>query len=159
MLNPSLKMKKRCLTGVLMLAWLTIATAPGIALDNINKSNHGVAIKGYDPVAYHTEGRPVKGKKEYSSKWNDAEWYFANEENRNMFAGNPERYAPQYGGYCARSLSTTGRPAGVDPETFRIIDGKLYLNWDAEAADRFEARAAENIKIADLNWEKLTRKR
>lgn len=69
------------------------------ALDKINSTFFGVAIKGYDAVAYHTEARAVKGSIKFSTKWNDAKWYFSNAENRDLFAANPERYAPQYGGY------------------------------------------------------------
>ena len=70
------------------------------ALDQVNSTFFfGVAIKGYDTVAYHTEGRAVKGQREYAHKWNDAKWYFASAENRDLFAADPERYAPQYGGY------------------------------------------------------------
>ncbi len=97
--KSSSKMKKLHLTGVLVLALFTLATTPGIAFDKVNKSNNGVAIKGYDSVAYHTEGRAVRGKSEFSHKWNDADWYFASAENRDLFAASPERYAPQFGGY------------------------------------------------------------
>ena len=65
----------------------------------VNTSWFGVAIKGYDTVAYHTEGRAIKGMSEYSHEWNDARWYFASAQNRDLFAADPERYAPQYGGY------------------------------------------------------------
>jgi YHS domain-containing protein len=70
-----------------------------MGFDEVNKSFWGVAIKGYDTVAYHTENRAVKGKSEYSHKWNDAKWYFVSAENRDLFTADPERYAPQYGGY------------------------------------------------------------
>ena len=78
-----------------MLNW----TSPGIAFNKVNQTSWGVAIKGYDTVAYHTEGRATKGQRKYSQEWNDAKWYFASAENRDLFAANPERYAPQYGGY------------------------------------------------------------
>jgi YHS domain-containing protein len=71
----------------------------GLAFDEINTTIFGVAIKGYDPVAYHTEGKAVKGKSAFTFNWNDARWYFASAENRDLFSSNPERYAPQYGGY------------------------------------------------------------
>jgi YHS domain-containing protein len=71
----------------------------GMAADNVNTTFSGVAIKGYDPVAYHTEGRAVEGKSKFSYNWNDAKWYFSSAENRDLFAADPERYAPQYGGY------------------------------------------------------------
>ena len=78
---------------------LVMQTSTAVAFDEVNKSFFGVAIKGYDTVAYHTEGRAVKGKKAFSHKWNDAKWYFANAGNRDLFVAEPERYAPQYGGY------------------------------------------------------------
>jgi len=155
MLKSSSKMNKRCLTGVLVLALLAIGSTPSLAFNKVNKSDNGVAIKGYDSVAYHTEGRAVKGKEEFSYKWNDAEWYFASAKNRDLFAANPERFAPKYGGYCAGSLSATGRVGGVNPEAFKIIDGKLYLNWSKEVLDKFTKNATENIKRADENWNKL----
>lgn len=69
------------------------------AIDLVNETFFGVAIKGYDTVAYHTEGRAVKGSREFAYTWNDAEWYFSSAENKNLFVADPERYAPQYGGY------------------------------------------------------------
>ena len=134
-------------------------TNTSMALDEVNTTFFGVAIKGYDTVAYHTEGRAVKGKSKFSHKWNDAKWYFSSSENKELFAADPERYAPQYGGYWARSLSTTGKAAGVNPKAFKIIDGKLYLNWSAESAEKFKADASENIQKADTNWNKLIDKR
>ena len=79
----------------LMLNW----TSTGNAFKKVNQTSWGVAIKGYDTVAYHTEGRAVKGQSTYSHEWNDAKWYFASAENRDLFAADPESYAPQYGGY------------------------------------------------------------
>ncbi|CAB1074965.1 hypothetical protein D1AOALGA4SA_2785 [Olavius algarvensis Delta 1 endosymbiont] len=76
-----------------------LLTNPGMAFDKVNTTFFGVAIKGYDTVAYHTESRAVKGKSKFSHKWNDAKWYFTNAENEVLFAADPERYAPQYGGY------------------------------------------------------------
>ncbi len=69
------------------------------AFDQVNSTFFGVAIKGYDTVAYHTEGRAIKGQRKYAHKWNDAKWYFTSIENRDLFVADPERYAPQYGGY------------------------------------------------------------
>lgn len=85
---------------VALVASILILTAvPAIALDLVNTTFFGVAIKGYDTVAYHTEGRAVKGSNAFSHRWNDAKWYFASAENRDLFAADPERFAPQYGGY------------------------------------------------------------
>ena len=94
-----LNLKKWHLIVILSLTFFSMLITSGMAFDKINKSNNGIAIKGYDPVAYHTEGRAVKGNKSFSYNWNNAEWYFANAENRDLFAASPDRYAPQYGGY------------------------------------------------------------
>jgi YHS domain-containing protein len=80
---------------VLPASWAVAGGTPKL----VNADKRGVAIKGYDPVAYFTEGRPVKGKSDYAYIWNDATWYFSSEENSDLFAANPERFAPQYGGY------------------------------------------------------------
>ncbi len=97
MIEPNPKMKKWCFAGALVLALLTIGTTPGIAFGKFNQT-FGTAIGGYDTVAYHTENLAVKGKSEFSYEWNDAEWHFASTENRDLFATDPERYAPQFGG-------------------------------------------------------------
>ncbi len=81
--------------AAIMVTWASRVSA----FEEVNKDFVGVAIKGYDPVAYFTEGEPVKGKSEFSHSWNEAKWYFASETNRDLFASDPERYAPQYGGY------------------------------------------------------------
>ena len=98
MLKPSARMKNWCLTGLVVLAFLTAGISPAIAVDKVFKSRNGVAIRGFDPVAFHTEKRAVKGKKEFSYQWNDAKWYFKSAENRDLFASNPLRFAPQFGG-------------------------------------------------------------
>ena len=85
-------------TGTLILASFVIGVMPGMAFKEYSQS-WGVAIWGYDTVAYHTEGRAVKGKKKFSYEWNDAKWRFASAENRDLFAADPERYAPEFGGY------------------------------------------------------------
>ena len=98
MLKPTSMMKKWSFTGALVLALLTVGTTPGIAFDKFNQPL-GIAIHGYDTVVYHTENRAMKGKSEFSYEWNEAEWHFASAENRDLFAADPDRYAPQFGGY------------------------------------------------------------
>ena len=78
---------------------MLLSSTCAMAFDQINTTFFGVAIKGYDTVAYHTEGRAVKGKRSFAQQWNDAKWYFVSAANRDLFAADPERYAPQYGGY------------------------------------------------------------
>jgi YHS domain-containing protein len=110
-----------------------------------NKINQGVfsnkAIDGYDPVAYFTQQRAVKGEEANSYEWNDATWYFSSPENMNLFKENAENYAPQFGGYCSYAVST-GFTAKIDPEAFQIIEGKLYLYND----QNFKSKWNENQK-------------
>ena len=98
MLKPTSKMKQFGFTGIMVFAFLMMGISPGIAVDKFNKSKTGVAIRGFDTVAFHAEKRAVKGKKEFSYQWQDATWYFKNAENRDLFAADPVRYAPQFGG-------------------------------------------------------------
>lgn len=90
---------KRSIQVILAVAILVTWTTFGLAFEKVNQNFFGVAIKGYDTVAYFTEGHSVKGKSKFSHTWNDAKWYFSSAENRDLFAADPERYAPQYGGY------------------------------------------------------------
>jgi YHS domain-containing protein len=112
-----------------------------------------VAIKGYDTVAYFTDGKPVKGRSEFAYTWNDVEWHFANAAHRDLFAGNPERYAPQFGGFCAMGLSMD-KQAVADPTAWTIVDGKLYLKFSESARDRWRKDKAANIEKAEANWAK-----
>ena len=116
-----------------------------------------LAISGYDPVAYFTESKPIPGRSEFEHQWHNARWRFASAANRDSFAGNPDRYAPQYDGYCAGGV--TGAPfAGphkdtVDPEVWTIVDGKLYLaHFGGPLWEEWREKAAENIKRADASW-------
>ncbi len=93
------KTLKPILLGFIAVALLLNWPGIGIAFEKVNQMSWGVAIKGYDTVAYHTEGRAVKGHSKYSHEWNDAKWHFSSAENRDLFAADPDRYAPKYGGY------------------------------------------------------------
>jgi YHS domain-containing protein len=99
-MDSQLSTNRKKVFPIILIASSIIAwAAVGMALDKVNQTFFGVAIKGYDAVAYHTEGQALKGNKSFPYVWNDAKWYFANSENRDLFAADPERYAPQYGGY------------------------------------------------------------
>lgn len=117
----------------------------------INKDDNGVAIMGYDPVAYFVEGKPAMGMEKYSYRWNDAEWYFASKQHMTMFKENPDKYAPQYGGYCAYAASK-GYYAETDPNAWAIHDGKLYLNHNPDICDMFKEDINSMIKKANMNW-------
>lgn len=109
------------------------------------------ALKGYDAVGYFTEGKPVKGDKSFSYEWNGATWLFANNANLATFKANPEDYAPQYGGYCAWAVSQ-GYTASGDPTVWKIVDRKLYVNYNDEVGLTWSADPASFIKLADANW-------
>ena len=115
------------------------------------------AVSGYDTVAYFTLGKPVEGKREFATTWKGAEWRFASAANLEAFKANPEKYAPQYGGYCAWAVSQ-GKDASADPEQWSIIDGKLYLNYNADIQKKWSADKANFIKAADKNWPDLLKK-
>ncbi|MEO1399953.1 MAG: YHS domain-containing (seleno)protein [Cyanobacteria bacterium J06635_1] len=111
----------------------------------------GIAIRGADPVAYFTESDYVPGSAEYTHEWGGATWQFASAENRDLFASNPEQYAPAYGGFCAWAVSQ-GYTAPIDPTAWKVVDGKLYLNYDAKVQKRWSKDIPGNIAKADGNW-------
>jgi YHS domain-containing protein len=113
-----------------------------------------VAVSGYDPVAYFTDGRPVVGSKDFTASWKGAEYRFASAANRDRFKADPARYAPQYGGYCAWAVSQ-GYTASADPKVWKIVDGRLFLNYSAEVGAKWAKDAAGNIRKADANWPKV----
>lgn len=117
-------------------------------------SDGGAAIRGYDAVAYHTEGRPVRGRAEFTHRWNGATWRFASVANRDRFAADPGRYAPAYGGFCAFAVSE-GYTAPIDPHAWRIVDGRLFLNYDRAVQRRWEADIPGRIRRGDENWPRL----
>jgi YHS domain-containing protein len=112
------------------------------------------AIKGYDPVAYFTVKKPVKGKKEFSYSWKGQTWFFSSVENKKMFEANPDTYAPQYGGYCAYGLSR-GYKAKIEQEAWSVVNGKLYLNYDLDVREDWLEKQAGYIQKADQNWAKV----
>ncbi len=111
----------------------------------------GVALEGYDAVAYFTEGLPREGSEEHAFEWQGATWRFATRENRDRFAADPEAYAPQYGGYCAWAMAEDYTAHG-DPHAWRIVDGRLYLNYNARIHRRWERDIPGNITRANSNW-------
>lgn len=141
----------RLLLGFVCLA----ATSALWAVDPVNTTFFGdKAIDGYDPVAYFTDGQPVKGSKEFTYEWRTANWYFASAAHRDLFQKNPEKYAPAYGGYCAWAISQ-GYTADIDPEAWKIVDEVLYLNYNKDVRAKWEKDIPGNIKAANENWPKL----
>jgi len=109
------------------------------------------AIKGYDAVAYFTEGKPVKGDDDFSYNYLGAEWLFSSQEHLEMFKADPEAYAPQYGGYCAYAVAN-GETASAEPDLWTIHDGKLYLNYNRKINETWAADKEGFIEKADAAW-------
>ena len=131
----------------------------GIALSLLSLTAHagefndhdGIAIKGYDPVAFFKDNKPVRGNDDLRFDYKGSTFVFASQENRAAFASDPERYAPQYGGYCAFGTAR-GYKADIDPATFTVIDGRLYLNYNRQVQKDWAADTARFIREADARW-------
>ena len=142
----------------LTVAAMAAFSVPALAANaGIYSADGKVAIKGADAVAYFTEGRPVYGKAEFAYRWMGAEWRFASAANRDKFKANPGKYAPQYGGYCAYAVSY-GSLAKIEPEAWKIVDGKLYLNFNKSIQQRWERSQSKHIARADKNWPGVLKK-
>jgi YHS domain-containing protein len=111
----------------------------------------GVAVGGYDPVAYFTEEKPVKGSEDFTLQHAGATWRFASAENRATFEADPAKYSPQYGGYCAYAVAK-GSTAKAEPDAWTIHDGKLYLNFDKSVQAIWEKDIPGYVTQADANW-------
>ena len=139
----------------LLVLVVTVPLTGGSAQEQSDvNAEDGVAIKGYDSVAYFTDGRAMEGKSEFEYKWDDVHWRFANATHRDEFAADPERYAPQYGGFCAGGMYF-GEAIAADPTAWKIVDGKLYLFSKPAFVDGWSKDAASRIQAADENWRKF----
>ncbi len=141
--------------AALLAAGLIAAAPPASAKDPVSTGTFSsLAVSGWDPVAYFTSGAPVKGSSRHQYKWNGATWRFSSPENLASFKADPEAYAPQYGGYCAWAVSQ-GYTAASVPDAWRIVDGKLYLNYSADIQKTWVEDIPGNIGKADTNWPKV----
>jgi len=136
---------------VCALAVSTIVVAAASAKPTINTSGNRLALRGYDVVAYRTEGKPLKGVSGFQYEWRGAVWRFASADHRDRFIKEPERYAPEFGGYCAYAVSR-GYTADGDPLVWRIVDTRLYLNYSTEAQKLWEQDVPGNIAKGRKNW-------
>lgn len=117
-----------------------------------------LAIEGYDPVAYFTENKAVKGNKSYAVAFEGLVYHFANAQNKELFKANPVKYEPQYGGWCAYAMGASGEKVEVDPETFKVTQGKLYLfyhSWTNNTLPKWNKDEANLKAKADANWKKF----
>jgi hypothetical protein len=140
------------IVGVILFAAGAAADGPTTPL---NTDASGLALHGYDAVAYFTEAKPVEGSPRFEHRWNNATWRFVSAANRDRFAQTPAAYAPQFGGFCAWAVSRN-YTADTDPEAFDIVNGKLYLNYSKLVQLRWKVDREGNIRKADQNWPKLT---
>ncbi|WP_412553262.1 YHS domain-containing (seleno)protein [Shimia sp. MIT1388] len=146
---------KSLITGAaLSVAVATSAIAAGVEL---NASSTGLALQGYDPVAYFTEGAPTKGSWKITSSYNDATYRFATEEHKAAFEADPEAYLPEYGGYCAFGAAMGFKFDG-DPNHWKIVDGELFLNISQDVQERWVADIPGFIEKADANWTNIADK-
>ena len=122
------------------------ASAPPVSV-----SEEGLAIGGYDAVSYFSEGGPVAGSAAFEYRWNGALWRFASADARDRFVADPAAFAPQFGGYCAWAVSQNYIAPG-DPKVWRIVDGRLYLNYNQRAKELWEADISASIERGKANW-------
>lgn len=124
----------------------------------LNLDKAGVAIQGYDPVAFFTDHKPVKGKPEFPARHNGAIYFFASKEHRDAFKADPAKYEPAFGGYCAYGVSR-GKLVEIDVEAFQIVDGKLLLQYSKGVRDDFNKDPQGNLARANANWAGLVEKK
>lgn len=133
-----------------------LMSLPGVGQELSGKAftTKNGAIDGYDVVAYFTDAKPVKGAKNFSFKWNDATWYFASAEHLTLFKADPQKYAPQFGGFCAYGVSR-GYKVKIEPEAWDILEGKLYLNYDLDVQKTWRKDRSGYIRKANISWLKI----
>jgi len=143
---------KSLLSGVaLSVAMATSALAAGV---DLNASSTGLAMQGYDPVAYFTDGAPAKGSYKITTVFNDATYRFASEEHKAQFEANPEAYLPAYGGYCAFGTAMGFKFDG-NPTYWKIVDNTLYLNLSKDIQERWEGNIPGFVQDANGHWENI----
>lgn len=142
--------------------WVILFSLGGSAQTNVRTKqfnlDKGLAIQGYDPVAYFTQHAAVKGNRQYAVNAGGALYYFSSQANKDAFLKNPSAYEPQYGGWCAYAMGATGEKVEIDPETFKVLDGKLYLfyhSWTNNTLTKWNKDEAALKSAADRNWKKI----
>ncbi len=124
----------------------------------VNTNGSGLAVGGYDPVAFFAVNDAVRGDKKYEFAWNGAKWHFASAENLEKFKADPVAYAPQFGGYCSYAVSR-GYTADGDPMTWKIVEGKLYLNYNQKVKEEWEKEQLRFIEDGTRNWVEFRKKK
>ena len=152
--------KRKLMAGVTAIASMTLLSSVGVSFTAVAhagktkvyiNSATGIAINGYDPVAYFTQRKPVEGQAQFSTQWHGATWHFSSKANKAEFVAMPEKYAPQYGGYCAFAVAYNAIATTV-PEAWSIVDNKLYLNNSIGVRTQWKSDPQGYISKADGNW-------
>lgn len=151
--------KEILITAVLIISSVVAFSqdATVVRKKHFNLSKSGLAIDGYDPVAYFKNNKAVEGKKEFVVNHQGAVYYFSSAENKEAFIKNPSAFEPQYGGWCAYAMGKNGDKVNIDPETFKIVNGKLYLFYNRFFNNTLVSwnKDETNLKTkADANWQK-----
>lgn len=144
--------------SVALLAALLLLSVASAANDDYSTDANGVALEGYDPVAYQTQGKAVRGDENFRATHNEVTYYFANDDDRAKFLEQPDRYAPQYGGYCSYGTAHGMKLKG-DPKAFKIVDNKLYLTADQDLMKKFASDTPAYISKADEIWARIKARR
>ncbi len=143
--------RRTVLTAGLALPAVALLSRPALAAKPPVFAENGIAINGFDPVAYFSDGAPVKGDMSISSDWQGAKLLFASADNKAMYDADPEKFAPRYGGYCAYAVSK-GATAPTDPEAWTVHEDRLYLNFSVDVRSIWQQDIPGNIERADANW-------
>jgi YHS domain-containing protein len=149
-MRPSTRLLAAVIAVGVQLLWITPCRAGEFF------ETDGVAIHGYDPVAYFAEHRAVQGSPTFSTNYKGTAFHFSSAANRDTFALSPDRYAPQYGGFCAYGLAK-GYKASTQPDAFTIHQGKLYLNYSLSVREQWSENISSHVARADHNWPQVSR--
>ncbi len=141
----------RFLVALLFVALTSHAAEPPVY------TKGGLALSGYDPVAFFTDKKPAKGLAEFEIEWSGARWRFASAEHRDAFRAEPAKYAPQFGGYCAYGVAK-GHTAKTEPDAWKVLDGKLYLNYDKQVQQLWEKELPRVVGEAEQQWPAVLKK-
>lgn len=146
------------LLSIVLFAAAGLSCSTEMPAVGVNAAADGRALRGYDAVAYFRDGNPRSGDPRFEYEWKGAKWHFSSAENLAAFEADPEAYAPQYGGFCAYAVSE-GYTADGDPEAWKIVNGRLFLNYNKKVQATWEQNAEERIEKGDRNWEGFKRKK
>jgi YHS domain-containing protein len=145
-------------TGIAAAVWVVGLGSKTEGFKPVNTTAENAAVKGFDTVAYFTAQKAIEGNPKYEFVWNGAKWFFASAENLDLFKANPEKFAPQFGGYCSYAVSK-GYTADGDPQAWKVVDGKLYLNYNQKVKEMWEAEQQQRIKDGERNWQEFQTKK